>query len=500
VAKGTRNRLQSDATSECGSDAARGWATLQAFVVAAGLLASLVFIVAGLTWDLQLYGDGAIFAYGVAVQDSWAIHWHNIIARATVYLATCLPAETYVALTGNARGGITLYSLLFFSAQLVGLVATFMADRSAGRLLFTFACLSTAILCPLVFGFPTEMWFAHALFWPALALTHYAPPTLGSFLKIVAVLTALVHAHGGGVVFTAVVALTAALRQPAHAFIRASGASAIAMVIWLAANAAVQPDDRITPIMMRAALNFIDPRTLLTPVMGLLLFAVVGYAGLLLALRRTEVRNRTALACGIVAGLLAVYWGTLDHNLLAEDRYFLRTALFFLTPPLGLVALLSALQQEGRLTPVLAFLPSAERLLSYPTAPKSLAGGLILVILVHTVEAAKFIDGWTRYEGFVRTLAMGQADGARAEGATGEDRFVSADRVPADLGEFSWSSTTQYLSVVAAPGLDPARLVINSDEGYQWITCRLAKRQADEHRAVPRRARKLVEAHACALP
>jgi hypothetical protein len=128
VAKGTRNRLQSDATSECGSDAARGWATLQAFVVAAGLLASLVFIVAGLTWDLQLYGDGAIFAYGVAVQDSWAIHWHNIIARATVYLATCLPAETYVALTGNARGGITLYSLLFFSAQLVGLVATFMAD------------------------------------------------------------------------------------------------------------------------------------------------------------------------------------------------------------------------------------------------------------------------------------------------------------------------------------------------------------------------------------
>jgi hypothetical protein len=492
----SRRNIQADTQSVGNSDASSGWIALQAFVVAAGLLASVIFIVVGLAWDLQLYGDGSIFAYAVAVQDSWAIHWHNIIARVTVYLATCLPAEIYVGLTGNAREGIVLYGLLFFSAQLIGLGATFAADRSAGRLLFTSACLSTACLCPLVFGFPTEMWFAHALFWPALALAHYAPLTLGSFLAILAVLTALAHTHGGGIIFAVVVVITAALRRPTDAFFRALGAFAIAIAVWLASGAAVQTDDQLSPIMMRAAVNFIDPRTLLKPATGLLLFAIVGYAGILVALRRTAVRNPPVVACAIVAGLLVAYWSTLDRSLLAVDRYFLRTALFYFTPPLGLVTLLSVLQEEARLTPALAFLPRSGSLVRYPAAPKILGGGLLLVLLVHAVEAAKFIDGWARYTAVVRTLAEGHAH----RGEPGEDRFVSSVRIPEDLNELSWSSTTQYLSIVAVPDLDPARLVIDPDEGYQWIGCQLAQRIAGERRAVPQRTRKLVEAHACAPP
>ena len=110
-----------------------------------------------------------------------AFHWHNIAGRFVVYLTSSVPGEIYVALTGDARGGITVYGLLFFAAPLAGLLATFAVDRSKGRVVSTFACGSTAGLCPLVFGFPTEMWVAHALFWPTLALAHFAPAGGGRF-------------------------------------------------------------------------------------------------------------------------------------------------------------------------------------------------------------------------------------------------------------------------------------------------------------------------------
>ena len=131
---------------------------LRAIVVAAGIGWSVLFVVIGLRYELQLYGDGAMFSYSVAVQDAWAFHWHNISGRLTVYLLCLAPAEAFVALTGDAGGGIVVYGLLFFVAPLLGLIATFAADRSRGRIIFNFACCSIAASNPLVFGFPTEMW------------------------------------------------------------------------------------------------------------------------------------------------------------------------------------------------------------------------------------------------------------------------------------------------------------------------------------------------------
>src|SRR5262249_10811946 len=148
--------------------------SLPTYVVAAGIASALLFVVIGLGYQLQLFADGSIFSYSVAVQDSWAFHWHNIAGRLFVYLIAEAPAELYVALTNDARGGIALYGLLSFTTQLLGLLATWLSDRSPGRVIFTFACASTACLCPLVFGFPSEMWVAHAVFWPTLAVCHYA--------------------------------------------------------------------------------------------------------------------------------------------------------------------------------------------------------------------------------------------------------------------------------------------------------------------------------------
>src|SRR5471032_1619920 len=120
---------------------------LRAFAIAAGICCSILFVVIGLCCQLQIFGDGAIFSYSVAVQDAWAFHWHNISGRLTVYLFCMAPAEAFVALTWSPGGGIVVYGLLFFVSPLLGLAATYAADRSQGRIIFATACFSTAALC-----------------------------------------------------------------------------------------------------------------------------------------------------------------------------------------------------------------------------------------------------------------------------------------------------------------------------------------------------------------
>ncbi len=167
---------------------------LRALVVGIGMCWALAFAAIAITYELELYADGAMFSYAVAVQDVWAFHWHNIASRMSVFFLTLRPAEIWVGLTGKPWAGIVIYGLLFYLAPLAGLIGTFAADRSPGRIIFAYACCSTALLCPLVFGFPTEMWMAHAVFWPALAVSHYARRTIaGAALVFVDAADARVH-------------------------------------------------------------------------------------------------------------------------------------------------------------------------------------------------------------------------------------------------------------------------------------------------------------------
>jgi hypothetical protein len=100
----------------------------------------------------------------------------------------------------------------FFIAPLFGLIATFAADRSEGRVIFAYACASTAALCPLVFGFPTEVWIAHALFWPALAVCHHARGGFRGTVLVFVTMLALVLTHGGAILFAIGILMTLALR------------------------------------------------------------------------------------------------------------------------------------------------------------------------------------------------------------------------------------------------------------------------------------------------
>jgi hypothetical protein len=117
----------------------------------------------------------------------------------------------------------------------------------------------------------------------------------------------------------------------------------------------------------------------------------------------------------------------------------------------------------------------------------------VLVMLVHAVETAKFVTAWTNYKTAVRALATGAA----SDPALGDANFVSSDRIGAELNRLSWPSTTHFLSVLVAPKFAPARLVVDPEANYFWLTCATAAANQEADRAIPVESRRLVRVHAC---
>jgi hypothetical protein len=233
---------------------------LRALVIGVGLCWSVAYVAIALTCQLAMYADGAMFSYAVAAQDVWAFHCTIARAACRSISSACLPAQLFVGLSGNPGAGIVVYGLLFYGAPLAGLVGTFAADRSRDQIFFVYGCFSTALLCPLVFGFPTEMWLAHALFWPALAASHYANRTIVGTAVVFILLLTLAFTHEGALVLTfAIVATLAPRGWRDPAFLRA--ASALIMILAAAAAAKIMmpPDEYYTGALVRAALHFFDP-------------------------------------------------------------------------------------------------------------------------------------------------------------------------------------------------------------------------------------------------
>lgn len=464
---------------------------LRVFAILSGIGAALLFVLVGLRFELQQYADGSLFSYAVAARDSWAFHWHNISGRLVVYLFCHVPAEFYVRLTGDARGGIDVYGFLFFASQLLGLVATFAADRSRDRVIFLCACLSAACLCPLVFGYPTEMWFAHALFWPTLAIAHSARG-IGGFVLVVAAFVALVLTHEGAVLFAIAVLATTLLRGlHDRAPWRAAGAFLIALAIWGLVRITLRPDDYFAGFLPGLASNFISLANLTSAVLLLVLATLACYAAAFWALRRWLPRHAQRCAMATVAAGLTAYWLWFDHALLSEDRYALRTALLILTPAWGMAA---AWLARGRDAPNLPLrVRRAIDALRSNAAMEALAGAAALVMLIHAVETAKFVRAWTDYRGAVRALAVG----THSDPALGDARLVSAERIGQAENRLSWASTTPFLSVLVAPDFAPSRLVVEPGAQYMWFSCAAARANEAGERAVPREARQLIRVYTC---
>jgi hypothetical protein len=467
---------------------------LRGVAIAAGIGWSLAFIVVGARYGLQLYGDGAIFSYAVAIEEGWAVHWHNIVGRTAVYLLTLAPAQAYVRLTQDAAGGVMLYGLLFSSAQLLGLLATYALDRSAGRVMFSFACASTACLCPLVFGFPTEMWMAHALFWPTLALCHYGRGGMTGFIAVALSMLALLFTHEGAVVLAVAILMTLVLRGYRDpAFQRAAAALTAVLAIWVTVKAMVVPDDYIAPVLAAAKYNFFDPDTFIHGLFGRLAVALAAYGSLSIMLQRLSREHAHVYSGLIVVAGMTAYWLLVDPPLHTENRYLLRTALMMATPCFGALAVLYVLAAELRLPAPIAPLLRLLTWLRRPDVVRAGAGAILLLALVNAVETARFVTAWTDYKSAVRKLAMGAA----SDPQLGDPRFVSLDRTPMSLRPLSWSSTTPFLSVMVAPNFKPARLVVDPTADYFWLSCRFAHDNEAATRAIPLASRALIRAHAC---
>src|SRR5215475_8674467 len=228
-------------------------------VIGTGLGWSVAFPVIALCYQLELYGDGAMFSYAVAVQDVWAYHWHNISGRSSVFLLTLLPAETMVGISGRPWAGIITYGLLFYVSPLIGLLFTYLADQSRRRSIFLYGCCSTALLCPLIFGFPTEMWLAHAIFWPALAVSHYAKRTIAGGLSAFCLQLLLAFTHEGALVLLFVIVATLAPRGLRSVeFIRATIGLAAILILAVISKLVLPPDEYYAGVLLRAALHFFD--------------------------------------------------------------------------------------------------------------------------------------------------------------------------------------------------------------------------------------------------
>ena len=330
---------------------------LRAFAIAAGICWSVLFVLIGLRYELQMYADGSIFSYAIAVRDAWAFHWHNISDRLFVYLFCHLPAETYVELAGDPYGGIVVYGFLFFVAPLLGLIATFAADRSRGRFIFSYACLSTACLCPLVFGFPTEMWMAHALFWPTLAVCHYARSSIRGIALVFAMLLALIFTHEGALIFAVTIVATLSFRGVRDAaFVRPAGAFFVVLSIWAVVKAAFPPDPYIAIVLHTAALHVFDVTILAGHLALLLLITLASYGIVFYVVRRLSPVKASVCAASIVALGLGAHWLWFDGTLHTDNRYYLRTVLLIATPVLGVLAAAYALRADGRLNFAIPFM------------------------------------------------------------------------------------------------------------------------------------------------
>ena len=466
---------------------------LRNLAVAAGLGWSLAFVIVALVYELQLYADGAIFSYAVAVQDVWAFHWHNVANRASVLFLSLWPAEILVGLTGSPAAGIVTYGLLFYIAPLIGLVGTLAADRSRGRIFFAYACASTALLCPLIFGFPTEMWMAHAVFWPTLALAHYAGPGVRGAAALSIAIVALVLAHEGGVVLAFVLVATLALHGSRHPlFLRGATVLFGAMALWIIVKMLYPPDDYFADVLVRAGLHFFDPAIFQVNLVVLLIVVLAGYGLLFLALSRimaVETALLAALAGSAIA--LLIYWLQFDHWVHASNRYYLRTALVVVTPAFGVLSAVYAMRADGatgdcpRLLQIAKFLDSV-------TVIRACTGAIILCTAIHVVQTAKFVADWTAYKAAVRALALGSA----SDPALGDPRFVSSQRISPQLNQLGWFSTVEYLSIITS-NFKPARIVVDPAGNYFWLSCGTATESAKAARSVPMPARDLVRIYSC---
>jgi hypothetical protein len=265
------------------------------------------------------------------------------------------------------------------------------------------------------------------------------------------------------------------------------------LVLILAATSkfVFPPDDYYAGVLLRAALHFFDLEVFKVEVVLVLSAALMAFGALFAMMKLSASKRACMYSFGIVLALLTIYWLKFDHSVLANSRYYLRTALVLLIPMFAALATLSAMEEEE--LAIQPFVQLRGTMLSFSDRTIcALTAAFLIVTSIHAVETAKFVTAWTNYRTAIAVLATGD----EADPSLGDARFVSSARVPAALAPLAWFSTIPYLSVLLANFL-PNRLVIDPAGNYFWLSCASATKNRDADRAVPVEARDLVRIYSC---
>ena len=193
------------------------------------------------------------------------------------------------------------------------------------------------------------------------------------------------------------------------------------------------------------------------------------------------------LSFGIALAALAAYWLFGSHELHADDRYYLRTVVIAATPALAILAIGSAF--AGRLHRAPEIVCSFPRSFFLACGARAFAAALLLVLVVHGAETARFAAGWRDHLSMFSRLVTEPS----------RTRFVELDPEKPEYDELPWFSTLPYLSVLVAPDFKPARLAIDPKSDYFWISCATANesvRKAGPH-GIPKQSREMIRDYTC---
>ncbi len=115
-----------------------------------------------------------------------------------------------------------------------------------------------------------------------------------------------------------------------------------------------------------------------------------------------------------------------------------------------------------------------------------MAVALLLVLLIHSVEMARFAAAWDDHLVIFKKIVT--------EPQPQSSGVVNIDPERPEFEELPWFSTLPYLSVLVAPGFRPARLAVDPKSDYFWISCATATasvRKAGPH-GIPAQSRAMI--------
>jgi hypothetical protein len=418
-------------------------AILLGLAVAAGLS------IAAWATSLMLYADGALFSFIIGIDDAWALVWHIMPARIAVYLLTVLPAETAHEWGLPALAAMRLYQALFIGFPFIGLAACLGLLPRASRWLMLFPAVSILALAISALGYPSETLLTLAGFWPALFGYRHASGRLGPAALTLLFTAIFLFSHPGMVFALPLLPLAAALRfrecsEPAarRVLIGLGGLGAGLLALWawrlqveMSDPGIIQSGQRMWSLTGLQEVVSLQP-AILVVLAYILLWAALGWR-----------RDRVAAGVAILGfPTIALLFGLLHaETVTPESHYYIRTALVFILPMLGALAL-----WRGRSPPQGAI-------------ALAMMAALGATQLLHNLS---FLEAWLNYR-----------DSVAASVATGPARVVPLQQVLAERAaprarSIAWSWGQPYLSLTL-PGLPQYGAIVAdpAPESYSPFHC-----------------------------